>query len=234
MINLKKNTGAWNNRPKSSAETFWASYSDMMAGLLMIFTLTTVITLLDIRERLDKPTEGVREWEQVVVAIRNDSDLKKIENVQVDPNTGALIISDKNLRFGFDRTDLSEEAKKTLRAAVPKYLEIIYRYPKFREKIEIIEISGHTDRYDRGHANPWKSRQRAGEVLDFLLGDPSMQPYIELLNEKAMTAGYSASKFPESCKDDKCDEARRVEITVKLNEAKALRDFLNILKQVIR
>ena len=111
MIGLKQSRNAWGYRHRSSAETFWASYSDMMAGLLMIFTLTTVITLLDIGERLVKPTEGVREWEQVVAEICKDEDLNKIENVQVDCKTGALVISEKSLRFGFAKTDLGKEAK---------------------------------------------------------------------------------------------------------------------------
>ena len=234
MIVFKKTENSWGSRPKSSAETFWASYSDMMAGLLMIFTLTTVITLLDIGDRLEKPTEGVREWELVVAEICNDEDLKEIENVQVDCKTGALVISEKSLRFGFGSTDLGEEAKTALRVAVPKYLEIVYKYPKFLERIELIEISGHTDNDDTRNANPYISRERAGQVLAFLLSETPMMPYFELLKEKAMTAGYSATRFPETCEDQRCAEARRVEITIRLSETDVLREFLDILKQVIR
>ncbi len=234
MINFKKNNSAWNYKPKASAENFWASYSDMMAGLLMIFTLTTVITLLDIGNRLVKPTEGVREWEQVVAEICHDKDLKEIENVQVDCKTGALVISEKSLRFGFGSTDLGEEAKDALREAVPKYLEIVYRYPQFLERIELIEISGHTDKDDTRNANPYISRERAGQVLSFLLDDPAIQPFSTLLRKKAMTAGYSATRFPEACNEKRCAEARRVEIAIKLSETDVLREFLDILRQVIQ
>jgi outer membrane protein OmpA-like peptidoglycan-associated protein len=234
MISHKKNNSAWENRPRSTSETFWASYSDMMAGLLMIFTLTTVITLLDIGDRLIKPTEGVREWEKVVAEICNDQDLREIENVQVDCKTGALVISEKNLRFGFGSTDLGVEAKEALRVAVPKYFEIVYKYPEFLERIELIEISGHTDKDDTRNANPYISRERAGQVLAFLVSESTMLPYLELLKDKAMTAGYSATRFPETCEDQRCAEARRVEITIRLSETDVLREFLDILKQVIR
>ena len=235
MTGFKKSESGWSRRSlKSSSETFWASYSDLMAGLLMIFTLTTVITLLDIGERLIKPTEGVREWEQVVEEICNDNDLKKIDNVQVDCKTGALIISEKSLRFPFGSTDLGEEAKAALRIAVPKYLEIVQRYQKFLERIELIEISGHTDKFDTRNANPFISRERAGQVLEFLLNEPAMTPYWDLLKEKAMTAGYSATRFPTACLEEKCAEARRVEISIRLSETDVLREFLDILKQVIR
>ena len=236
---VKKYNDPWSLKHRSTAETFWASYSDMMAGLLMIFALTTVITLVDIGERLIGPTEGVREWEQIIEKIRLDKDLQNIKNVKVDPQTGSLVISEKTLRFPFGQTDLGEEAKTALRKAVPKYLEIIFRYPKFLERIDLIEISGHTDIADKAGANPNISRERAGKVLEFLLADSSMpQAYVDLLKEKAVTAGYAATKFPETCKENndngKCAEARRVEITIRLNETAMLREFLKILKQVIK
>lgn len=234
MIGIKKNNNAWGNRPRSSVETFWASYSDMMAGLLMIFTLTTIITLLDIGNRLVIPTEGVREWEKVVEEICHDKDLKEIENVQVDCNTGALVISEKSLRFGFGSTDLGEEAKEALRVAVPKYLEIVHKYPEFLDRIELIEISGHTDKDDTRNANPYISRERAGQVLGFLLSESTIQPYFKLLKEKAITSGYAATQFPEACSEKRCADARRVEITIRLSETEVLREFLDILKQVIR
>jgi outer membrane protein OmpA-like peptidoglycan-associated protein len=224
--------------PQSSlpreSETFWASYSDLMAGLLMIFALTTAITLLDIRTRLIEPTQVVMEWEKIVKDICHDKDLAAIENVDVDCNTGALVISEKNLRFGFGKTELGAEAEKVLRDAVPKYLEIVHRYPKFLKRIELIEVSGHTDKVDARSANPFISRERAGQVLAFLCEEPSMKPYQGLLKEKAVTAGYSDTRFPNSCIEPECAQARRVEITIRLKETDVLRDFLNILRQIIK
>ena len=232
---IKKNTDGWTTvRTRSTAETFWASYSDLMAGLLMIFALTTVITLLDIGERLIEPTEGVREWEKIVDQIYNDKELANIKSVYVDRNTGALVISEKSLRFSFASTDLGEEAKSALRQAVPKYLEIVHRYPKFLKRIEMIEISGHTDKVDACNANPYFSRERAGQVLSFLINEPQMKPFIPFLKEKAVTSGYAATLFPESCTEDECAEARRVEIIIRLDETEVLREFLKILRQVIK
>jgi len=49
-----------------------------------------------------------------------------------------------------------------------------------------------------------------------------------------MTAGYSATRFPKACNEKRCADARRVEITIRLSETDVLREFLDILKQVIR
>ena len=221
------------SRVGARPDAFWASYSDLMAGLLMIFALTTVITLLDIGQRLVEPAKAVREWKKVLDEICHDPELAKMENVKIDCNTGALIISDENLRFGFGRTELGSEAEEVLRQAVPKYMAIIHRYPKFLTRVEVVEISGHTDREDAAGANPYFSRERAGQVLSFLLKDPSMKPYARLLKTKTITAGYADTKCPPDCLEEKCAAARRVEIAVRLNDRDVLKDFLRILKQVI-
>lgn len=233
MIPIAKKQSAWGGRERGRPETFWASYSDMMAGLLMIFALTTVITIVDIGAKLEEPTQAVKEWEKVLASICYDRDLAKMENVKIDCNTGALIISDENLRFGFARTELGHEAEEVLREAVPKYMEVIYRYPKFLNLIEVIEISGHCDKEDARGANPYLSRERAGQVLDFLMKEPIMEPYKILLKEKAITAGFSDTHYPSNCLEERCAAARRVEIAVRLNDRKVLKEFLRILKQVI-
>jgi outer membrane protein OmpA-like peptidoglycan-associated protein len=144
-----------------------------------------------------------------------------------------LIINEKSLRFGFASTSLGEDAKKALRKAVPKYFEIIHLYPKFLNRIQTIEISGHTDQMDSAYANPYISRERAGQVLSFLLAEPKMFPFVDFLMKKAVVSGYSATLFPKECHDVKCAAARRVEIKIRLDETNALIEFLNILKDII-
>ena len=233
MIIDRKKGNAWNKSRNQPSESFWASYSDMMAGLLMVFSLTTVMTLLNIGERLVKPTEGVREWMKVVEKICNAQELRDIDNIEVNCETGALIINEKSLRFGFASTSLGDDAKKALKKAVPMYFDIIHRYPKFLNRVQTIEISGHTDRIDSGYANPFISRERAGQVLSFLLAEPTMTPFVDLLMKKAVVSGYSATLFPEECIAERCAAARRVEIKIRLNETNALIEFLNILKDII-
>ena len=233
-IKQERSEPSWSGKNRPAPENFWVSFSDLMAGLLMIFALTMSITLLDIGKRLVEPAKLVREWEKVIHDICHDQELLDIENIEVDCNTGALVISDRQLRFGFAETELGDEAKTLLRQAVPKYFEIISRYPDFVERIDVIEISGHTDRVDTLKMNPQISRERAGKVYGFLLNEPEMAPYLGLFKKKAVTAGYADTLFPEDCTEDKCDKARRVEIRIKLQEKDVLQDFLRILRQVIR
>ena len=233
MITIKNNEIGWNNSYNEESETFWASYSDLMAGLLMIFALTTIITLLYIGQSLITPTKAVREWQEVIDAIKNDKELCLISNIKINPDTGALVISDENLRFGFGSAELPDEAKSILKQAVPKYLKIICNHQKFLEKIEIIEISGHTDKKDARGGNPYYSRKRAGEVYDFLLKEPAMTPYETIMKTKGITAGYADTRYPSECEGDTCAAARRVEITVRLKDQEILGFLLKVLDNLI-
>jgi len=176
----------------------------------------------------------MKEWETIVSEICHDKDLREIENVSVDCETGALIISEESLRFKFGKTELGEDAEIVLKKAVPAYFNIVYRYPQFLEKIKLIEISGHTDREDTTGANPWISRERAGKVLEFLLKEPDMKSFRKLLKDKAMTAGYADTQYPDVCNYDQCAAARRVEITIRLDDTGVLRDFVRILREIIK
>lgn len=216
------------------SEGYWASYSDLMAALLMVFALTTMAAILDIHYRTSEPARVVEEWESVVKKVSAYEGFATMKGVTIDPETGALIISNDSLRFRFNSVAVSDEGKELLRKVVPDYMALLSQYPEILARISTIEVSGHTDKEDQNGGNPYLSRERAGQVLAFLMGEPEMQPFAEIWNQKAVAAGYSDTKFPVHCPQDRCGAARRVEIRILLNEREMLRDFLNALKGVTR
>jgi len=70
-------------------------------------------------------------------------------------------------------------------------MALVYKNPDLLARIETIEVSGHTDRKDSNGGNPYFSRERAGQVLKFLMSEPAMDPYIKTWKTKAVAAGYS-------------------------------------------
>lgn len=220
----------------SDGESYWASYSDLMAGLVMVFVLATASILLNLNESLVERAAGVREWQQIVTSLTNNADLKAFSSVRIDTMTGALVISSDDLQFEGSSTVLPESGKELLRQVVPLYLDEVRNVPEIRDYIDVIEISGHTDRIDRslarGPANPWFSRARAGVVLDFLLTDPALERHRDYLLQHAVTAGYAAIRFPDDCANEDCRAARRVEIEVRLKEREMLREFAGIINQI--
>src|SRR5210317_585117 len=98
MILFKNSkTNPWSGSRQTEPDTFWASYSDLMAGVLMVFVLITTITLLKIGSHLLEPAKQVEKWREVINDICTDKELNEMDNVKVDCNTGALIISDENM-----------------------------------------------------------------------------------------------------------------------------------------
>lgn len=227
---------SWRGQSWGETESFWASYSDLMAVVLMVFALTTAMTMLSIGKRFVEPTEKVKQWQEVVQDLCSNKELDRMENVEVDCDTGALIIASDSLQFGFNDSVLGEEGKQLLREVVPKYLDIIRRRKELEAFVEIIEIAGHTDKKDRYNANPLISRNRAGAVLDFLLSEPLVLPHQAFLKEKAVTTGYADTRFPsrDECPEDRCAKARRVELAVRLKNSDVLREVIKILEQMYR
>lgn len=234
MIRFGKSRTVCADDNEYQSEGYWASYSDLMAALLMVFALTTVAAIVDIGNRVSESTQVVEEWEKVLETISNYKGFESIEGVTIDADTGALVISNDSLRFGFGSVEVTDEGKAVLRRVVPEYMALVYNNPEVLERIETIEVSGHTDRLDHGGANPYLSRERAGQVLSFLMSAPAMRPYLETWKTKAVAAGYSDTRFPGACEEDRCAVARRVEITILLNEREMLQNFLQTLKHIIR
>ncbi|GAB4265833.1 OmpA/MotB family protein [Deferrisoma sp.] len=238
MILRSRRSDPWAVGPgPSPADSFWASYSDLMAGVLLVFALTTAMTMLSIGSRLVKTTEKVDRWKELVSELCSDPQLQTMEGVRVDCNTGALIIQSDRLQFAFNNTQLGEEGKALLREVVPIYLNVVRRKPELQEFVDTVEIAGHTDRKDLNQANPQISRDRAGAVLAYLLAEPALEEHWQFLKEKAVTAGYADTRFEEAsppCEQDECPAARRVEITVRLKDAEILAEFGKILEQIYK
>lgn len=234
MIRLRKRQAISESDSDYQPEGYWASYSDLMAALLMIFALTTVAAIVDIGSRVKESTLVVEEWEKVLKTISTYKGFESIEGVTIDADTGALIISNDSLRFGFGSVEVSKDGKSVLRSVVPEYMALVHNNPDILERIETIEVSGHTDRMDSNGANPYLSRERAGRVLQFLMNEPAMVPYLDTWKAKAVAAGYSDTRVPDQCMEARCAMARRVEITILLNEREMLHNFLQTLRHIIR
>ncbi|MFZ0430853.1 MAG: hypothetical protein WAO20_22245 [Acidobacteriota bacterium] len=222
-----------------SNEGYWASYSDLMAGILLVFAVAAATSWIEFHQSLIKPTEPLRRWERFLVAILNDQDLKNNPAVRVDPRTGSLIIAEESLRYPRSETDLSEEGKKVLDRIIPKYLEIVTRHltENFSGSdqgdgiIEGIEISGHTDSSGDYGSNSWVSRERAGKVLLYLIDSPAMKAYRDLLQRKGYAVGYADSRPPPGERRGLVDDpqARRIEILVRVNHSRILDEIRKLL-----
>lgn len=135
-------------RPEEEETSYWLSYSDMMAALLLIFILIISFTLMQSKSQyeskqaeLDKQKEIIKEQEQLLkdqqeeldriagirsdlVAALRDEFADSSLNVKVDEKTGAITF-DASVLFDVADSDLKEEGKTFLKEFLPKYCKVL-------------------------------------------------------------------------------------------------------------
>jgi chemotaxis protein MotB len=225
---------SWGGGAKEEPESFWVSYSDLISGLLLIFALSTVAMMAGVSQGFAKPMEITSKWHKTIKELTADPALKSIKGVSINEKTGTLVISESQLQFRFNDARLGDQGMELLRDVVPKYLNIVRSKPELEEFIEVIEIAGHTDKRDATGANPQVSRNRAASVYNFLIADPTIEKHREFLKQNAITVGFADIRFPPQnvCPEDECENARRVEITIRLKSAEVLGEIKAMLEEL--
>ncbi len=221
----------------SSADGYWASYSDLMAGLLLVFAVAAATSWMDFQQRMIEPTEPLWEWQRFLDSICQDEYFRSDPRIRVDCGTGTLIVTEASLSYERSAVELPESAKRILVEVAPKYLDKVTQYLTGRVQIEGIEIAGHTDSTGDYGSNSYISRERAGRVLLFLVDAPELARFRELLTAKGYATGYADSRPPraEAPGEQGLDwpEARRIEVQVHIDKTSILRDIKQLLDSLM-
>lgn len=147
---------------------FWISYSDLMAGLLLVFILLLIATLQiskasieDQQSKLDKREQELRATDSKLKTLNsNIADILGVRvallqrlrerfsasggQISFDDATGAVRLG-SNILFDEGSAELSEEGKRTLQKTLPLYYEALLGDPKLREHVDQIVFEGHTN-----------------------------------------------------------------------------------------
>lgn len=229
--------------------SFWQSYSDMMAAMLLVFVLVLSGTLLQTQKVFEEKQKELNAQEELIeqqqdklnkiIGVRgNIVDALKTEfgetnlSISVDSQTGSITF-DSNLLFETDKYDLSPEGKQFLHEFLPKYFDAILT-DEFRDYIAEIIIEGHTDT-DGGYMyNLQLSQNRALAVASYCLSDEqnifSAQERDEL--RKIITANgksWSDPVYSSDGRDIDKNASRRVEIKFRLKDDEMVKEMAEIL-----
>ena len=234
--------GDWGIESDSDAEdtNYWASYSDLMAGILLVFALAAAASWVELRQSLVKPTETLNAWQEYLNSLCASTELAVLRAegaVDIDCEIGRLVISESSLRYPLNGVQLSEEGERLLERVVPPYLAIVRNSLASHPSVELegVEISGHTDSTGDLRTNSYIGRDRAGRVYVFLMESPVFEPFRDLLDERGYTSGFRDSRPPEGvARGGETELARRIEIQVRIKNVSVLRDLRRLLNQLTR
>lgn len=137
----------------------WLSIGDLMSGLVMLFALLLVVSLLLISEAADRAKAS-----RIVIIQALEETLKSAGiNANIDQKSGDISILDSVL-FDSGSYDLKPEGVRFLETFVPIYSRALFSDEKTAEQIQFVVIEGHTSAAGGWDYNMELSLKRANSV----------------------------------------------------------------------
>lgn len=225
-------------KEKVKNDDFWASISDLMSSLMIIFMFIAISFMLQITKDKKKMTDLADGYRKVKISIYEElfkefkTDLNEW-NAYIDKETLSIKFKEPDIFFEQGESELSEKFKEILNDFFPRYIKIL-NLEKYREEIEEIRIEGHTSTEWTNNSTPMESyfknmelsQNRTRTTLKYIMSLNSMKKYEEFMIEKVTANGLSYSKkIMVDGKEDK-KLSRRVEFRIRTKAEKRIEQIL--------
>ena len=215
-------------------QDYWVSYSDLLAGLLLVFVLLLVVSMYNYaafieqrEEQVVKRDQILREQELRLMAFEE----KKREliqalsqsltdlDVQVDSLSGVVRIGEGVL-FEEDRAELLPDGLAKMELIFNQYVRVVLS-PEYQSAVDRIIIEGHTNSRGVYLHNLNLSQQRANAVMRAWLEMPGIDH--QTLEGKIVASGRSWADLimKEDGTEDRV-KSRRIEIAFRLKESELM------------
>lgn len=200
---------------------FWLSYSDLMAGLLMVFALMLLVALYHYQSGV----QGVAE----ILVVRDEMAREIKEALEapgriVEVDSAGTIRFKDSLLFSQASSTISDDGRRQLAAFANLYLPLLLGNPRFRGQLQAIVIEGHTNDDGSYAYNLDLSQKRAFSVMQVLLAEAG--EYEEDLKTLVTANGRSFADLIYAEGTDSVDKerSRRIEIRFRLQDDVMLRE----------
>lgn len=209
---------------------FALSTGDLMAGLLFIFILLLMGTLLQVQEKAEQDEAIVNRYDrtktQLYIDLQDEfKDDLATWRASID-STLCIRFQEPSMLFDEGEAILKPNFQEILNDFFPRYIAVLSR-PEYRDNIEEIRIEGHTNSNGGYYSNMELSQDRTRAVLQYCFSLMSDKQIIWL--KRLVTAnGLSSSQLilNKNGEEDK-NLSRRVEFRVRTNAEKQLEDIAN-------
>jgi chemotaxis protein MotB len=233
LSSWKKRRSSWG--ADATEQEYWLSYSDLMAGLLMIFALMLFAALHHYGRIIE---------EAGTVASTRLGIIKKLETiadstgVSVDPLTGTVLFPDGVL-FLEGQASLQPAGRAQLDRFAEKYFEVLLGDLETRYELHAIMIEGHTNDNGGYISNLDLSQRRAFAVMQHLLA--SAPGHDDALKQLVTASGRSFSQpvcefdgrvhreYPCPMGEVDKERSRRIEVQFRLKDEELLERIRRLL-----
>lgn len=209
---------------ESHEQEYWLSYSDLMAGLLMVFALMLFSALHHYQRRVVEVRDILEVRREIAASLRETfGDHPALE---VDSATGVVRFRDQIL-FEEGSAVLRTAGQSQLREFATQYFAVVLEHQKYLEQLEEIVVEGHTNDNGSYIYNLRLSQDRAYAVMVYLLTHADLpekaQDYVT-----ANGRSYSRMVLTSEGLPDK-ERSRRIEIRFRLKDEDAIRRIMERL-----
>ena len=242
---------------KEENVSYWQSYSDMMAALLLIFVLViavAIVALNDYKEKLAEQNEELLARQDLLekqadeyLKLKEELEEKQAEidkiigvnqefskeeiAINIDQQTGAIVF-DASILYDRSKSELKGEGIQFLDRFLPIYIGVLFS-SEFKDDTAEIIIEGHTDT-DSGYMyNLGLSQDRALSVVEYCLSDSSLSKEQKEQLRSVITANGRSFSNPVYDADGKVNltKSRRVEVKFRLKDEEMIQELQGILER---
>ena len=180
----------------SESGDFFLSISDLMSGLLMLFSLLFITVQIQLNQRIqeiDRLKQQVSELQETIDRLP-ERIVKALEgkvgeeSLFVDPKTGDVSIGDRIL-FDEGSAELTAAGRQFLKDFIPAYSQIIFSNSLLEDRIARIVIEGHTSSKGDERKNMELSLQRSLAVESYIFSTEFAFSEKQQLRQKILAAG---------------------------------------------
>lgn len=184
MLNFNKNPLEGEEAEDTDNSSFYLAIGDLMSGVLMIFALLFITTLLQLQEAKEQLSQQRRIFVGELVGHLKGNEI----DVKVNEDTGEVSVREAIL-FDEGSAQLKPEGKAELSKFIPLYSQVIFLNPDFEREISRVIIEGHTSSKGSYEANMELSLMRALAVTRYIFSEELQFASKPELTQKIMAAG---------------------------------------------
>src|SRR5690625_1299029 len=165
MRALKTRRGGWSS--DAPEQEYWMSYSDLMAGLIMVFALMLLSALYFYGKRFGEVSSVIVVQEELIEVLSEI--IGEVDSgITIDPATGSVRFEGQVL-FDEGSAELRPDGIEALSVFTTEILTLLLRDPRYTDHLESIVIEGHTNDNGSYLYNLALSQSRAYEVMRYIL-----------------------------------------------------------------